>query len=94
MIDNNKLFKDIKMIKELRSNNKQLQEALKRRDDLLKEKPELEEFQKDIESILTKSGKNVKNREAALRGLIRTTLTRLAENNKEIQELASKITLE
>lgn len=79
------------MLKELRPSNKQLEEALRKRDELIKEKPELEEFQKVIESVLTKAGKNVQNREAALRGLIRLTLTQLNENAKKIQEITKKI---
>ena len=82
------------MIKQLRSSNKQLEEALRKRDELIKEKPELEEFQKVIEGVLTKAGKNVQNREAALRGLIRLTLTQLHENVKKIQEITKKISTE
>ena len=79
------------MIKQLRSSNKQLEEALRKRDELIKEKPELEEFQKVIEGVLTKAGKNVQNREAAL---IRLTLTQLHENAKKIQEITKKISTE
>lgn len=79
------------MIKELRKSNKQLEEALKRRDELIKEKPELEEFQRVIEDVLLKAGKNVHNREAALRGLIRLTVSQLHENAKKIQDLTKKI---
>lgn len=79
------------MIKELRKTNKSLEETLKKREEFLKEKPELIEFQEVIDKTLAGAGKNIQNREAALRGLIRLTLTQLHENAQQMQEVIKKI---
>lgn len=79
------------MITELRKSNKELEEALKKREEFLKEKPELIEFQQVIDDVMSKAGKKIENREAALRGLIRTTLNELLEKNAELQETIKKI---
>lgn len=79
------------MIKELRKTNKELEEALKKREEFLKEKPELIEFQEVIDKTLAGAGKNIQNREAALRKLIRETLNELLEKNAELREVIKKI---
>lgn len=79
------------MITELRKSNKELEEALKKREEFLKEKPELIEFQQVIDDVMSKAGKKIENREAALRGLIRTTLNELVEKSQKIQELTKNI---
>ena len=79
------------MIKELRKTNKDLEKALNKREEFLKEKPELIEFQEVIDKTLAGAGKNIQNREAALRKLIRETLNELLEKNAELQDTIKKI---
>ena len=74
------------MIKELRKNNSMLEEALKRREQWLKEKPEFRELQDKIDEELKKAGKSPQNRMAVLHRLMRDSLNSMNKTFAEIQK--------
>lgn len=79
------------MIKQLRTNNDKLLELLEKRRTFLEENPQLNDFQEKIDTELSKAGKDIRNREAVLRRMIRETLNELLEKNKDLQETVKKI---
>ena len=79
------------MIHELRKNNNMLEVALKKREEWLKNHPNMKDLQEEIDIELKKAGKSTKNRIAALHRLMTMEVMKMNKTFKEIQEDTQKV---
>jgi hypothetical protein len=79
------------MIKQLRPANDKLAELLEQRAKFLEENPQLAEVQEKIDFEMSKAGKDIRNREAVMRRMIRDTLNEMLEKNQELQNVIKNI---